>query len=142
MRNVLMIACLSIGLLQSCKNVEKENTVDIETVKHNPDIPVTLIDNEAFIADKIANTHVENIKVIVENAIENEEPNMENVAKEIEQELKEIYANTKMSDAPFNALDKYLRKIKAQLPDLERSSNKIILIEMHTYLSQYDKYFK
>lgn len=142
MRNVLGIVCLNIFLLFSCKNIEKENTTEVETVKHSPEVPVILIDNEAFIADKVANVHVENIKLIVEKAIESENPNMENVAREIEQELQEIYANTKMSDAPFDALDNYLREIKAQLPDLKMASNKIILIEMHTYLSQYNKYFK
>lgn len=123
-------------------NSKSPDKVDVSSSINAVHVPVTLIDNEPYIANKETNEGVKKLMEIVEDGLESESPNMEQIGTDLENTIKQIYASCTMSGRAFEELDSYLREANKQVQDVKNTPNKIVLIGLQTYLSQYPKYFK
>jgi|SRR5690554_3843608 len=123
-------------------NSKSPDKVDVSSSINAVHVPVTLIDNEPYIANKETNEGVKKLMGIVEDGLESESPNMEQIGTDLENTIKQIYASCTMSGRAFEELDSYLREANKQVQDVKNTPNKIMLIGLQTYLSQYPKYFK
>lgn len=137
----VVIGILSLMLLAAC-GFDSRPVEEAETSLFAVPVPVKLINNERYIADKETSKGIQKLLVIVEEGLESENPNMEAIGQELENTIKKIYATSTMSGRAFDELNNYLVEANKKVQEVKQTPNKIILIELQSYLSQYPKYFK
>ncbi len=134
------VVLFSISLI-AC-NSKSPDKVKVTSTINAIHVPVTLIDNEPYIANKETNEGVQKLMEIVEEGLESESPDMPQIGADLENTIKHIYASCTMSGRAYEQLDNYLKEVNHKVQDVKQASNKIILIGLQSYLSEYSKYFK
>lgn len=137
-----VLGLILFPLLMGACGFNSDPKEETETSLFAVHVPVKLINNEKYIANKETTQGINELLNIVEKGLEDENPNMETIGQSLEDTIKKIYASCTMSGRAFEELNNYLIEANKKVQEVKYTPNKIILIELQSYLSQYPKYFK
>ncbi len=125
----------------SCSQTPEETITAVNSI-HAPSVNVQLNAGEKWTANQETTQGINNMVKIVEGGLESEDPKMPKLKGALEQELKTIYAKCTMTGTAHDQLHNYLLPLKEKIDKVAESENKIILIELQSYLSVYPNYFQ